>query len=97
MIYFNDVAAGGATRFKAIDKTVQPERGKLLCWNNRLADGTVNPATLHQAMKVRKSHKYLITSGIVNACGSEPDCVGADVPSTVLLNQVQDAEKNRIA
>ncbi len=31
MIYLNDVAAGGATRFKAIDKTVQPERGKLLC------------------------------------------------------------------
>ncbi len=61
MIYLNDVAAGGATRFKAIDKTVQPERGKLLCWNNRLADGTVNPATLHHAMKVRKGHKYVIT------------------------------------
>jgi prolyl 4-hydroxylase len=61
MVYLNDVAAGGATRFKLIDKIVQPEAGKLLCWNNRLPDGSVNPATLHHALKVRKGHKYVIT------------------------------------
>lgn len=61
MVYLNDVAAGGATRFKVLDKTVQPEAGKLLCWNNRLADGGVNPATLHHGMKVRKGVKYVIT------------------------------------
>jgi prolyl 4-hydroxylase len=61
MIYLNDVAAGGATRFRAIDKIVQPERGKLLAWNNRLADGTGNPASLHHGMKVRAGTKYVIT------------------------------------
>jgi prolyl 4-hydroxylase len=61
MIYLNAVAAGGATRFKLLDKTFQPEAGKLLCWNNRLADGGVNPATLHHGMKVRKGVKYVIT------------------------------------
>lgn len=61
MIYLNDVTAGGATRFKMLGKTVQPELGKLLCWNNRLADGGVNPATLHHGMKVRKGVKYVIT------------------------------------
>ncbi|AUX70911.1 oxygenase [Porphyrobacter sp. HT-58-2] len=61
MIYLNDVAAGGATRFKVLDKTFQPEAGKLLCWNNRLADGGVNHATLHHGMKVRKGVKYVIT------------------------------------
>lgn len=61
MVYLNDVAAGGATRFKLLDKTFQPEAGKLLCWNNRLADGGVNPATLHHGMKVRKGVKYVIT------------------------------------
>ncbi len=61
MIYLNDVAAGGATRFKMLDKTFQPECGKLLCWNNRLPDGSVNPATLHHGMKVRKGVKYVIT------------------------------------
>lgn len=61
MIYLNDVAAGGATRFKLLDKTFQPEPGKLLCWNNRLTDGGVNHATLHHGMKVRKGVKYVIT------------------------------------
>lgn len=61
MIYLNDVAAGGATRFKVLDKTFQPELGKLLCWNNRLPSGGVNPATLHHGMKVRKGVKYVIT------------------------------------
>lgn len=61
MIYLNAVAAGGATRFKEIDKLIQPEAGKLLAWNNRLADGTPNPATLHHGMKVRKGAKYIVT------------------------------------
>lgn len=61
MIYLNEVAAGGATRFKVIDKLIQPETGKLVAWNNRRPDGTPNPATLHHAMKVRRGRKYVIT------------------------------------
>ena len=61
MIYLNEVEEGGATRFKVIDKIIQPERGKLLAWNNRRADGSLNGATLHHAMKVRKGRKYVIT------------------------------------
>ncbi len=61
MIYLNDVAAGGGTRFKALKKTFQPEAGKLLGWNNRRPDGRVNPNTLHHGMKVRRGLKYVIT------------------------------------
>ncbi len=61
MVYLNTPDAGGATRFKAIDKIVQPETGKLVAWNNRRADGSLNPATLHQGMKVRAGTKYVIT------------------------------------
>jgi prolyl 4-hydroxylase len=61
MIYLNQPEAGGATRFKTIDKIVQPETGKLLCWNNRRPDGSLNPATIHQGMKVRSGVKYVIT------------------------------------
>ncbi len=61
MVYLNDVPAGGATRFKVLDKIVKPERGKLLAWNNRRPDGSPNAATLHHAMKVRKGLKYVIT------------------------------------
>ena len=61
MIYLNEPQAGGATRFKAIDKTVQPETGKLLAWNNLLPDGRVNGDSLHHGMKVRAGTKYIIT------------------------------------
>ena len=61
MIYLNAVEAGGGTRFKCIGKTFQPETGKLLGWNNRRPDGSVNPNTLHHGMKVRKGTKYVIT------------------------------------
>lgn len=61
MLYLNEVEAGGATRFKAIDKMVQPEIGKLLAWNNLRADGSPNPSTIHHAMKVRAGTKYVIT------------------------------------
>jgi len=61
MIYLNEPQAGGATRFKTIDKIVQPETGKLLCWNNLRPDGSPNPSTIHQGMKVRAGVKYVIT------------------------------------
>ena len=61
MVYLNEPEDGGATRFKSIGKTFQPETGKLLAWNNLLPDGQPNPATLHQGMKVRRGTKYILT------------------------------------
>lgn len=61
MIYLNEPEEGGATRFKRIGKTIHPETGKLLAWNNLLQDGQPNPATLHQGMKVRRGTKYVLT------------------------------------
>jgi prolyl 4-hydroxylase len=61
MIYLNDVEAGGATRFKAVNKKIMPERGKIVGWNNLKPDRSGNVATLHHAMKVRKGLKYVIT------------------------------------
>ena len=61
MCYLNQPEDGGATRFKQIGKTIRPESGKLLAWNNLLPDGSPNPATLHQGMKVRRGTKYVLT------------------------------------
>ena len=61
MVYLNEPEDGGATRFKTIGKTIQPETGKLLTWNNLLPDGEPNMATLHQGMKVRRGTKYVLT------------------------------------
>jgi prolyl 4-hydroxylase len=61
MLYLNVPEEGGGTRFKAIGKTVQPETGKLLAWNNLEEDGRPNDSTIHQGMKVRRGTKYIIT------------------------------------
>lgn len=61
MVYLNEPEDGGATRFRAIGKTVRPETGKLLAWNNLLPNDRPNPATLHQGMKVRRGTKYVLT------------------------------------
>lgn len=61
MVYLKEVDAGGATRFKAVKKTFQPETGKLVCWNNMRPDGRENPNTIHHGMKVRLGVKYVIT------------------------------------
>ncbi len=61
MIYLNEPAAGGATRFPQFKKSFTPETGTLLCWNNRNEDGSVNSWTLHHGMKVRSGTKYVIT------------------------------------
>jgi prolyl 4-hydroxylase len=61
MIYLNEPEEGGATRFKTVGKTIQPETGKLVAWNNLLSDKRPNPATLHQGMKVRRGVKYVLT------------------------------------
>lgn len=62
MVYLNEPGAGGATRFRRLDKMFHPETGKLLAWNNLLPDGRPNYATLHQGMPVRQGVKYIITS-----------------------------------
>ncbi|MCF8707560.1 prolyl hydroxylase family protein [Rhizorhapis sp. SPR117] len=61
MIYLNIPEAGGATRFRSVNKIIHAEKGKLLCWNNIDETGKPNPATIHHGMKVRKGVKYIIT------------------------------------
>lgn len=61
MIYLNDVEEGGGTRFRRLEKTITPEKGKAVIWNNLNSDGSVNPYTIHHGMKVRKGSKYVIT------------------------------------
>jgi prolyl 4-hydroxylase len=61
MIYLNDVEEGGGTRFRRLEKTIMPEKGKAVIWNNLNPDGSINPYTIHHGMKVRKGTKYVIT------------------------------------
>ena len=61
MVDLNDVQGGGATHFVALDRSFSPIKGTALVWNNRRADGTVNPDTLHAGLPVSAGHKVIIT------------------------------------
>lgn len=61
MIYLNEVEEGGGTRFRRLEKTIMPEKGKAVIWNNLNSDGTINPYTIHHGMKVRRGSKYVVT------------------------------------
>jgi prolyl 4-hydroxylase len=61
MVYLNDVAEGGATRFTEIDYAVQPKTGMALLWNNLNEDGTPNALMMHCGEPVIRGHKIIIT------------------------------------
>lgn len=61
MAYLNAVEAGGATAFTTLGIEIDPQPGALLIWNNALADGRPNEATLHAGTPVERGAKYVIT------------------------------------
>ena len=61
MVYLNEPAAGGATRFKLLDYRIEPRLGRILIWNNMALDGSPNPWTLHEGMPVEAGTKYIVT------------------------------------
>ncbi|GGD65223.1 prolyl hydroxylase family protein [Lacimicrobium alkaliphilum] len=61
MVYLNHECEGGQTEFVRLNRTFLPETGMALIWNNLLADGSVNPYTLHHAHKITAGAKYVIT------------------------------------
>lgn len=61
MVYLNTTAAGGETRFPRVNCNFSPRRGRALAWNNLLANGDVNPATLHHGTPVVRGYKAIVT------------------------------------
>lgn len=60
MVYLNNVAEGGETRFVDLDMNVNPVYGRAVIWNN-YKNGNTNPHTLHAGMPVKKGVKFIIT------------------------------------
>ena len=61
MIYLNEPAKGGATRFKYLDLAIAPQIGRMLVWNNMAEDGSPNPWTTHEGQPVEDGTKYIVT------------------------------------
>lgn len=61
MVYLNAVESGGATEFRNLGISFDPQPGVLLLWNNATPEGAVNPQMLHAALPVDRGVKYVIT------------------------------------
>lgn len=61
MIYLNDGFVGGGTNFPNLNKTIEPEIGKGLWWEN-IKDGEYQNQYLHEGVSVEKGKKYIVTS-----------------------------------
>jgi prolyl 4-hydroxylase len=61
MVYLNETAKGGSTRFTNLDLSFYPKAGTALVWNNLYADGQVNPDTIHTGEPVEEGYKVIIT------------------------------------
>lgn len=61
MVYLNSVEKGGGTRFTRIDKTIMPQKGHAVVWNNLDAEGVPNPFTLHAGLPIEAGHKMIVT------------------------------------
>lgn len=64
LVYLNQGFAGGATRFPALDLTIEPAGGDVLIFDNVLADGTPDPLARHAGLPVTQGAKWLATRWI---------------------------------
>jgi hypothetical protein len=60
-VYLNQVEAGGETVFPHAQVSVTPEPGRAIVFDNLLADGRPDPASLHAGLPVTRGEKWLAT------------------------------------
>lgn len=61
MVYLNQECEGGETEFPHLGLKFGPTTGTAIIWNNLLADGAINPNTLHQSHPIISGEKVVIT------------------------------------
>ncbi|MFT4874924.1 prolyl hydroxylase family protein [Congregibacter sp.] len=61
MVYLNKTEHGGGTHFTQLNKTLIPEQGLAVCWNNLRESGEPNPFSEHAGLPVETGSKYIIT------------------------------------
>ena len=59
LIYLNEGFKGGETVFNNINRTIKPEIGKLVIWDNLNLDGTNDKNSLHTGLPVQFGTKYI--------------------------------------
>jgi prolyl 4-hydroxylase len=62
LFYLTTPLKGGATRFRALDKSFDAKAGRLLVWNNLFANGNPNAKMIHSATPVLKGRKVTLVT-----------------------------------
>lgn len=62
LVYLEQPAQGGATHFRALHRRISPVAGRLVVWNNLLANGNCNHAMIHSGCPVWQGHKTILTT-----------------------------------
>lgn len=64
LLYLNEGFAGGETHFPKLSVTIRPKAGDAVAFTNTLADGSVDPLSLHAGLPVVQGVKWLATRWI---------------------------------
>jgi prolyl 4-hydroxylase len=62
LFYLTTPRKGGATHFRALDKSFDAKAGRLLVWNNLFANGNPNAKMIHSAMPVLGGRKVTLVT-----------------------------------
>lgn len=62
IMYLDTPLLGGETRFRALNKTITAQAGRVLIWNNLLPTGKCNFAMIHAGLPVVEGTKTILVS-----------------------------------
>ncbi len=62
ILYLDTPIRGGATRFRALNRTIAARAGRVLIWNNLLPTGKCNFAMIHAGLPVKEGTKTILVS-----------------------------------
>ena len=62
LLFLNTPLKGGATHFRALNRKIKAETGRLLVWNNLLPSGNANYATIHSGQAVLAGNKTTLVT-----------------------------------
>lgn len=60
LIYLNDDFIGGQTYFPALNRVIEPKKGKMVIWDNFTEDDLLDYDSIHAGLPVRSGKKYIL-------------------------------------
>lgn len=64
LVYLNDDYDGGTTEFIHLNRTIQPQKGKMIVFRNLDNHGQILPLSMHLAHAVKNNNKWICTKWV---------------------------------